>query len=496
MAILYTMPLVFNPATGMDQNFLNEQGIERHNPLGLRCFDFIDASMKKNNSADDRSNIYTYKVAKAPQFHPYNSFLFSNPIFMHLAADKISLPNTINLYLQRKTAMPLSKIDFFLVVQENTMDLGQPLLYRPHYYTDQNIPENGMGDYNKTWHTSVALFNLLPNQTNEVHQALFPKLVSVSLINSRHQRVSETEGAAVTHTGGDDIIVLSGPLEGEGIGLEDLGTPNNSSAFWTTLIIRAEGQQSVEKIAVTLHIILGVTSSIPQDRPPFLKTCDFLSSQYSISVSDVAKYLDLNFFGFQFDGDIFQNQGYVTSILSKNKGFADLNPSRHNFFLTDPNWVNGIARNWAGFFVPNTLAFRSNYNIGNFVILMDNKKREIKNIISNGEYLNIYVEGEPLDSNTVGFPSQFIISDTIDDNFFLTDENWMNGVARNGTGFFVPNTPFFTTKYKIGNTVIFCNKDTRIIIGVKENGPYLNVALEGDPLNINAIGIPSKFRVT
>lgn len=87
-----------------------------------------------------------------------------------------------------------------------------------------------------------------------------------------------------------------------------------------------------------------------------------------------------------------------------------------SFFLTDSNWLHGIARRWAGFFVPNTTNFAEKYKKGRFVKFIDGESREIMLADPSGLYLNIYLSGEPLDPEKVGLPTQHIVIDKVDHN--------------------------------------------------------------------------------
>ena len=80
-------------------------------------------------------------------------------------------------------------------------------------------------------------------------------------------------------------------------------------------------------------------------------------------------------------------------------------------------------------------------------------------------------------------------------DFFLTDRNWVNGIARHWAGFFVPNTEKYRAKFKKGNTVIFSNGDKRSIVRVAERGHYLHIWVDGAILNSKDVGIPSEFEV-
>jgi hypothetical protein len=81
------------------------------------------------------------------------------------------------------------------------------------------------------------------------------------------------------------------------------------------------------------------------------------------------------------------------------------------FDLTDANWINGVGRNWAGFFVQNTKEARDLYKIGMAVQFADAQVRRIVDVKPYGTFLNIFVEGAPLDGRKVGYPNKVEITD-------------------------------------------------------------------------------------
>ncbi len=80
-------------------------------------------------------------------------------------------------------------------------------------------------------------------------------------------------------------------------------------------------------------------------------------------------------------------------------------------------------------------------------------------------------------------------------DFFLTDGNWVDGIARRWAGFFTHNTEVNRANFKVGNTVIFSNGDKRSIVSTTENGPYLIIWVDGEILNPEDVGLPSKFEI-
>ncbi len=85
---------------------------------------------------------------------------------------------------------------------------------------------------------------------------------------------------------------------------------------------------------------------------------------------------------------------------------------------------------------------------------------------------------------------------SLNEAFFVTDFNWERGIARHWAGFHVPHTDEYTSRYQTGSFVAFRNGETRRIVRIEQFGAYLNVYVEGDVLNPDAVGLPSGFVVT
>ena len=80
-------------------------------------------------------------------------------------------------------------------------------------------------------------------------------------------------------------------------------------------------------------------------------------------------------------------------------------------------------------------------------------------------------------------------------DFYLTDQNWQNGISLFAPGFFVPNLPQYVELYKTGNYVDLGNNDIRKILAVERNGIYLNVFVDGTLINPSKVDYPNKFKV-
>lgn len=88
--------------------------------------------------------------------------------------------------------------------------------------------------------------------------------------------------------------------------------------------------------------------------------------------------------------------------LYKSKSGSSLGPA---FNLTDKDWIKGFSRTSAMFFVENSNFLRESFLTGRSVQFADGQLREIINVSSNGPYLNVFLEGPPLDGEKLGFPS-------------------------------------------------------------------------------------------
>lgn len=74
---------------------------------------------------------------------------------------------------------------------------------------------------------------------------------------------------------------------------------------------------------------------------------------------------------------------------------------------TDDNFLNGVARRSAGFFVMNDPRVATILKGAAAVTFSDGTMRRIKSVEPNsgGATLIVWLEGEPLDGSRVGFPS-------------------------------------------------------------------------------------------
>ncbi|WP_041642848.1 hypothetical protein [Azoarcus olearius] len=79
------------------------------------------------------------------------------------------------------------------------------------------------------------------------------------------------------------------------------------------------------------------------------------------------------------------------------------------FDLTDATWIQGVARNWPGFFVADVPEARALFVPGTILRFADGQLRVVqRQEVANG-YLNVFVTGAILDGGSVGFPHKVAV---------------------------------------------------------------------------------------
>jgi hypothetical protein len=79
--------------------------------------------------------------------------------------------------------------------------------------------------------------------------------------------------------------------------------------------------------------------------------------------------------------------------------------------------------------------------------------------------------------------------------FNVTDPTWLKGIARGWSGFFVKVPPYDKGKYKPGNILRFADGQLRVVLRTSKTGTYLNVFLDGGPLDGNVVGYPEAIEL-
>jgi hypothetical protein len=164
----------------------------------------------------------------------------------------------------------------------------------------------------------------------------------------------------------------------------------------------------------------------------------------------------------------------------------------------DKNWINGVANQWAtAFFVKASKKAKLDFKVGRKVSFFDGTTRIITEQKENADALTVFLDGEPLDGNKLGYPKDITISEEIfykaDNN---TDKNWINGVANKwATAFLVKVSNTAKTDLAVGKKIAFSDGTIRTIIKHQENENSLIVFLDGEPLDGNKLGYPNAIKV-
>lgn len=77
--------------------------------------------------------------------------------------------------------------------------------------------------------------------------------------------------------------------------------------------------------------------------------------------------------------------------------------------LTDKTWLNGVARGWSGFFVSKSPKALETYVSGAILRMADGRLKVVTKTESNGNYLNVFLDGAPIDGNVNGYPHRIEI---------------------------------------------------------------------------------------
>jgi hypothetical protein len=77
--------------------------------------------------------------------------------------------------------------------------------------------------------------------------------------------------------------------------------------------------------------------------------------------------------------------------------------------VSDSNWVKGVSRSSASFFVENTFANRQSLKLGANLVFGFSKERKIVKVDYSESYINILVSGGMLNQNLDGFPHEILV---------------------------------------------------------------------------------------
>ena len=147
--------------------------------------------------------------------------------------------------------------------------------------------------------------------------------------------------------------------------------------------------------------------------------------------------------------------------------------------LTDSNWLNGKSRFDSRFLFFNTNLNNQKLNqsgVFNFL----GEIYTVDAISEHGMYL--HVNAHMVDSNSI----------TSFTPVNLTDANWSNGVSRSETAFFISINTQNVSLYKVGTKIKF-GSGVRTVLSTLVSDSWLNVYLDGEPLNPTIDGYPNEF---
>lgn len=72
--------------------------------------------------------------------------------------------------------------------------------------------------------------------------------------------------------------------------------------------------------------------------------------------------------------------------------------------VTDVTWLNGVAKGWSGFFVESTPEALKAYAPGTMLRVPDGQLKVVTRTSESGAYLNVFLDGPPIDGNVNGYP--------------------------------------------------------------------------------------------
>lgn len=102
-------------------------------------------------------------------------------------------------------------------------------------------------------------------------------------------------------------------------------------------------------------------------------------------------------------------ESQTISVVKKQSTIGTKTYDETPYNLTDINWINGVGREFSGFFLENNQWNVDRYHVGDSIKFIDGQTREITRIELYPAYMEIYLNGTPLDGNIVGYPNKIIL---------------------------------------------------------------------------------------
>lgn len=164
-----------------------------------------------------------------------------------------------------------------------------------------------------------------------------------------------------------------------------------------------------------LHLIPEDINNLPENRKQYrFDNLDFNWNLHSVETPFFGKYSNscltvrnlpkykiktINTGQFNKDGRLWQTSINLTDKIEPLKEIQSFN-------LTDKNWQNGISLSKSVFFIENNFLNRQSLKIGDRLNFDYSGSRTIQSLNYSTQYINIFVDGEKLDSIKDGYPNK------------------------------------------------------------------------------------------
>ena len=178
-----------------------------------------------------------------------------------------------------------------------------------------------------------------------------------------------------------------------------------------------------------------------------------------------------------------------------------------DFFPTDVNWHQGIARQGATFLLPATPAYLGVWHPGQELEIYPADRRQVLAVEQADPFVRVHLSGPNLAATSVsglleksrllGQPSfsDSALPVTFSGWAWGLQHAWKQGVSTIDTAFLVLNTPANRNAYVTGKQVLFVSGEKREIKQAKPVAHLLLVWLNGGPLDPDRVGFPHRLQL-
>ncbi len=175
--------------------------------------------------------------------------------------------------------------------------------------------------------------------------------------------------------------------------------------------------------------------------------------------------------------------------------------------FSNEDWDRGVLRRVAGLTIPATPANVEGFISGRQVQLGDGEWRAITEVQRVGDNLAVFVEGKPLDAETVGYPRRLAVDDAPGTGRHLqrlpgrfntpindfTNQDWLKGIYRKAAGVSIPVTERNREEFKSGAIVRLADGQDYAVTYVNEFGRSMAVFLDSPALPGEKYGYPRQL---